>query len=278
MNKLKLLARQSTCLVVPKQLARLSLPFVPKQATRAITTGHLGRRYTPLVEVIQGGSNDPRLNEIYRLRHQVLYGQTKNSLFTPDHDQVFPGENGFEIRDALDDEESTMHYAVRRETDGKLVSSIRAVDGNKAQLEMEKFGWYNVEEPIREAGFSEWCRLICDKSARGTTAVPLLYLQSARQLQDSGIDNVVFMVDTRAKKLLSYYKKWTICEQISETAVRCDEFEKGRESYVMNMPMGSTGSFQRAKFYSTVEVPCIAAIALMPSYNKQPEGGDTMLA
>ena len=187
---------------------------------------------------------------------------------------VYQGENGSEIRDPLDDEPSTYHYAVRR-SDGKLVSSIRAVNGNQTPLEMERFGWYKFEGEVRENGFAEWCRLICDKEARGTTAVPLLYLQSARHQQDLGVDNLVFMVDTKAKKLLDYYKRWTIVEKVSDP-VPCNEFEKGRMSYVMNMPMGKKGSLQRAKFYGAVEVPCIAACAVMPKCNKAKKAGGDM--
>jgi hypothetical protein len=117
----------------------------------------------------------------------------------------------------------------------------------------------------------EWCRLVADPSARGTTAAPMLYVQSVRYHQDEsnefgGNANFAFMVDQRAKKLLNYYNKWTIAEQLSPEPVRCDEYEVGRKSYVMNMPMGKPGTLKRAKFQSHVYWPAVLGTCFMRSY------------
>ena len=105
-------------------------------------------------------------------------------------------DEGYEIRDSLDDEPSTTHYAVRRKSDGKLVSSIRTVCSQKSQLEMERLNWFDLPKAIKDAGAVEWCRLVADREVRGTSAVPMLYQQSVIHQQDLGTQNFVFMVET----------------------------------------------------------------------------------
>lgn len=112
----------------------------------------------------------------------------------------------------------------------------------------------------------EWCRLVGDKTARGTNAVPLLYQQSVLHQQDLGIQSTVFMVDVKATKLLDYYKRWTITEELSDAPVACDEFEVGRRSHVLRMPMGEKGTAARAKFTAAVRIPCLLACTVMPRF------------
>ena len=73
------------------------------------------------------------------------------------------------------------------------------------------------------------------------------------------------MVDSRATNLLKYYKRYTICEEISKGAVECNEYEQGRMSHVMRMPMGLPNSIERAKFVAQVQVPITFAVSVMKS-------------
>ena len=235
------------------------------RAFSGLTLSHL-QRYTPLVEIIES-SDDPRCSEIYQLRHKVLFEQGKNSKFDSSHPQVYKSaDNKWEIRDDLDEDETTIQYAVRSPTTKELVCSIRTVDGNMSTLEMQRHKWYDVDIYIRQDGYVEWSRLVADKSVRGTNAVPLLYQQSVFHQQDLDTHHILFMVDSKAKKLLEYYHRWTICRQLTKEPVLCDEFEKGRRSHVMQMDLGSPDSFQRMKFNTCVALPCLLGITFMKSY------------
>jgi len=189
----------------------------------------------PNVEVITD-SSDPRCDEIYRLRGRVMRNVPDRYVF------------GDQVRGDLDEAESTTHYAYRHPKTGLLVTAIRAVNGVKSQLEMERYGWFNLSEEIKRDGVYEWCRLVADKSVRGTNTAPILYIDSVLHQRSLGNYNCVFMVDQKAKKLMRYYKRLTVCEEISNGPVSCDEFELGRKSHVMWMPTGPPGTVERMKF------------------------------
>jgi len=178
------------------------------------------------------------------------------------------GEKG--VKDKLDEEESTVHFAVRNPNSGKVVASIRTVDANASQLEMERYNWHNLDADLKAGGAVEWCRLVAHREARGTTAAPMLYIQSVRHHQERDVSNFVFMVDQKATKLLDYYNKWTIAEQLTDAPVRCDEFEPGRKSYVMNMPMGAANTPARLKFQTMVYWPAVLGTCFMKSYRDMP--------
>jgi len=224
---------------------------------RRHTTEHMFSRYSAAIETF--GNTDPRADEVYRLRYNVM-STAPGSPFNASHPQVI---DDCKIRDELDCAESTIHYAIRCPKTDEIVAAIRTVDANKSQLDMERYGWFDIPEEIKAGGAVEWGRLIVSPKHRKTNSALRLYVESVRYHQDHGIDNVLFMVDSRAVRLMKYYKRYTICEQISEDAVPCDEFEVGRKSYVMNMPFGATGSLGRINFYTRVEVPILGAIACM---------------
>jgi len=115
-------------------------------------------RYTPLVEIISD-STDARMKEIYEFRYKVLNQQTKHTKFVyGTHPQVYKSEEDtsgltrFQVRDGLDEDESTVQYAVRSPTTGKYVSAIRTVDGNKSKLEMEQHKWFEMPGTFRGGG------------------------------------------------------------------------------------------------------------------------------
>ncbi|GMH91505.1 hypothetical protein TrVE_jg11558 [Triparma verrucosa] len=220
-----------------------------------------------VVEIIDD-SKDPRLEEVYNLRYNVA----RKIMHLPrSHPVVYEQASGnYGVKDALDDEDSTVHFAVRNPNNGKVIAAIRTVDANKSVLEMEKYNWHNLSATIKEEGCVEWCRLCADPSARGSSAAPMLYIQSVRYHQALGNCNFTFMVDQKATKLLKYYNNWTIAEQLTDEPVRCDEFEPGRKSYVMNMPMGKPGTMARAKFQSHVYYPAILGTCFMKSYRDLP--------
>jgi len=210
-------------------------------------------------------SNDPRMKEIYRLRFKV--GRQVMKLSRSDPRVYQDDEDGYyEVRDDLDEEESTVSFLIRNPNDGKPIASIRTVCGVQSQLEMEKFGWFDVPQSIKDGGLVEWCRLCAVKEARGTNAAPMLYLQSVRYHREMKNDNFMFMVDQRATKLIKYYNDWTIAEQLTKEPVSCDEFEVGRKSHVFHMPMGAPLSLARLNFDLRVYYPGVVGISAMRSY------------
>ena len=127
---------------------------------RPITTWHWTNN-NKRVEIITN-PNDSRCNEIFKLRYQVMSEQTPNSPFNENHPMVYLTNNGYEIKDRLDSEPSTVQYALKNSS-GRIVSAIRTVDGNKSQLDMEKYGWFNIPEYVKEQGVVEWGRLVSCK-------------------------------------------------------------------------------------------------------------------
>ena len=218
-------------------------------------------RSLPMVEIITD-KTDPRCLDIFRLRYNVVVDQC-NMKINPTN--IFESSKGKIIIDKHDSSDATVHYAIRNPQTGKFVSAIRTIDANKTQLDMEKYNWFKIDQKIKETGVVEWSRLVSDLSVRKTNTALLLYMQSVYHQQDLGINNVIFMVDSRAKHLMNYYKRYTICEEISNGPVECNEYEQGRKSHVMFMPMGQPGSFERAKFTANVRIPIIFAVSVMKS-------------
>ena len=172
-------------------LSRGILPLPPPGPTPSgIGPTPSGIGYTPRypnVEVITD-SSDPRCDEIYRLRGRVMRNVPDRYVF------------GDQVRDDLDEAESTTHYAYRHPKTGLIVTAIRAVDGVESQLEMERFGWFNLSDDIKRDGVYEWCRLVADKSVRRTNTAPILYIDSVLHQRSLGNYNCVFMVDQKAEK------------------------------------------------------------------------------
>lgn len=221
------------------------------------------KRYLPMVEIITDKS-DPRCLEIYRLRHEVIVNQQKMKINPAN---IFTGPSGKYICDNHDLSDAVVHYAIRNPNTGKYVSSIRTIDGNKTTLDMEKHNWFKLSDTIKADGVVEWSRLVSDASVRKTNAALLLYIQSVNHQQDLGVNNVTFMVDSKAKHLMNYYKRWTICEEISDGPVKCDEYELGRTSHVMLMPMGKENTTERFRFNLGVRIPAIFGVSVLKQYD-----------
>jgi hypothetical protein len=209
-------------------------------------------RKLPMVEIISDAA-DPRCLEIFRLRHKVVIDQCKMTI---NASNIVDSAKGKMIMDDHDMSPATVHYAVRSPKTGEFISSLRTVDANKATLDMEKHNWFQIDNSIKANGVAEWSRLVSDVSVRKTNAAFLLYLQSKYHQQDLGVNNMIFMVDSRATNLMKYYKRHSIAiKEISNGAVECNEYEQGRKSHVMLMPMGKPGTFERHLFTTTVSLP-----------------------
>jgi N-acyl-L-homoserine lactone synthetase len=220
------------------------------------------RRTLPMVEIISDKS-DPRCIDIFRLRYEVVINQCKMKI---NESSIYNSSTGKYICDEHDGSDATTHYAIRNPNTGKIVSAIRTIDAVKTQLDMEKHNWFQLDPKIKQDGVVEWSRLVSDMSVRKTNSALLLYIASVKHQQSIGINNVTFMVDSRATNLMKYYKRWTICDQISKDAVPCDEYEVGRKSYVMLMPTGKPYTYERAKFNTLVELPVTLGAMAMKSY------------
>jgi N-acyl-L-homoserine lactone synthetase len=213
-----------------------------------------------MVEIIKD-KTDPRCLDIYRLRYDVVVNQHKMKV---NKSSVYSGNM---ICDDHDMSDATTHYAIRNPHTGKIVTSIRTIDGNKTALDMEKYNWFHLDKSITDGGVVEYSRLVSDASMKKTNAAILLYMRSVLHLQDTGISNITFMVDSKATQLMKYYKRWTICEELSNGPVKCDEYEMGRKSHVMLVSMGKPNTYDRCKFNSLVMYPAIGCISFMKSYD-----------
>jgi hypothetical protein len=218
-------------------------------------------RRMPFIDIITD-KTDPRCLEIFRLRHDVVVDQCKMKI---NPSNVFDSSKGKVIMDEHDISDATVHYAIRSPITGKYVSAIRTIDANRNILDMEKYNWFHIDHNIKAGGVVEWSRLVSDISVRKTNTALLLYIQSGYYLQDSGVNNIVFMVDSDAKNLMNYYNRYTICHEISKGPVECNEYEQGRKIHVMLMPMGEPGTIDRLKFDVQVRIPIIFAASLMKS-------------
>lgn len=216
-------------------------------------------RRLPMVEIITD-KTDPRCLEIFRLRYNVVIDQFRMRI---NPSNVFDSSKGKIIMDEHDASDATVHYAIRHPTTGKYISAIRTINANQTTLDMEKYNWFHLNDTIKRGGVVEWSRLVSDTSVRKTNTALLLYMQSVYHQQDLGVENVVFMVDSRATNLMNYYKRYTICEEISKGPVDCSEYEQGRKSHVMLMPMGTANSTDRTKFIFQVQIPIILAVSVM---------------
>jgi hypothetical protein len=216
-------------------------------------------RRLPMVEIITD-KMDPRCLEIFRLRYSVVIDQFQMRI---NQSHVFESSKGNIIMDDHDASDATVHYAIRSPVTGKYVSAIRTIDANKTRLDMEKHNWFQLSDAVKSKGVVEWSRLVADASVRKTNTSLLLYMQSVYHQQDLGVENVVFMVDSRATNLMNYYKRYTICKEISNGPVDCKEYEQGRKSHVMLMPMGASKSPERTKFIFQVQIPIIFAVSVM---------------
>ncbi len=218
-------------------------------------------RRMPFIDIITD-KTDPRCLEIFKLRYDVVIDQCKMKI---NKSNIYESSKGKIILDEHDNSDATVHYAIRNPSTGKYVSAIRTIDANKTKLDMEKHNWFQLDQKIKAGGVVEWSRLVSDMSVRKTNTALLLYMQSVYHQQDLGVNNIVFMVDSRAKNLMHYYKRYTICEEISKGPVECNEYEQGRKSHVMLMPMGEPNSKERLKFDLQVRMPIIFATSVMKS-------------
>jgi N-acyl-L-homoserine lactone synthetase len=216
-----------------------------------------------MVEIIKD-KTDPRCLDIYRLRYDVVVNQHKMKI---NESNIFGSDSGKMICDDHDMSDATTHYAIRNSHTGKIVSSIRTIDGNKTALDMEKYNWFQLDKSIKDGGVVEWSRLVSDVSARKTNAALLLYIQSALHCRNMGITNVTFMVDSKATQLMKYYKRWTICDELSNGPVKCDEYEVGRKSHVMLMQMGKPNTYERFRFESCIRLPTTLGAIFIKSYD-----------
>ncbi|GMI41647.1 hypothetical protein TrCOL_g12785 [Triparma columacea] len=272
MSFISLLSRRAGSRLPLGRFSSASVDLSPRisGSQRPISTHHLFKNSLSdksVVEIIED-SSDSTLNDVYRLRFKVA----RKIMHLPrSHPAVIEFEDGsYGVKDELDSDVGTVHFVVRNPNDGNVIASIRTVDANTSKLDMEKFGWHHLSDEIKSEGAVEWCRLCASPDARGTTAAPMLYIQSVRYHQEKGNNNFIYMVDQKAKKLLNYYSKWTPSVQLTKDPVRCDEFEPGRKSWVLAMQMGSPGSLQRAKFQANVYYPAIIGSCFMKSYRDLP--------
>lgn len=215
------------------------------------------------VEIIKDKA-DPRCLDIYRLRYDVVVNQHKMKV---NESSVYESAYGKMICDDHDMSDATVHYAIRNPHTGKIVTSIRTVDGNKTALDMEKYNWFHLDKSIKDGGVVELSRLVSDASMKKTNATGLLYIRSALNCQELGISNFTFMVDSKATRLLQSYKRWSICEELSNGPVKCDEYEIGRKSHVMLVKVGKPNTYDRFKFNSCVLYPAMIGASYMKSYD-----------
>ena len=106
------------------------------------------KRTFPMVEIITD-KTDPRCLDIYKLRYDVVINQNKMKI---NETNVYNSDIGKIICDDHDVSDATTHFAIRNPNNGKYVSSIRTIDGNKTKLDMEKYNWFELDASIKRDG------------------------------------------------------------------------------------------------------------------------------
>ena len=184
--------------------------------------------------------------EIFKLRYKVMVKDVKVNPFPADHYCI----KGEEFRDDYDELPSTGHCLVR--FNGQPVASVRLVDGNQTALEAERYKWVDVREGIRPyvkdvKNIAEPCRVVADRSVRGSNIVPLMYLHCLEWFIEKDIHNIVGMVNSEAKPLIEHYSKWAQCKWINKEPFPTD-FIKGRTLDYCLVSVGAPNSPERDAF------------------------------
>jgi hypothetical protein len=185
--------------------------------------------------------------EIFKLRYKVMVKDVKVNPFPPDHYCI----KGDEFSDDYDFLPSTGHCLVRFH--GQPVASSRIVNGNFVPLEAEKYGWVDVRAGIKPfvkdpKNIAEPCRVVADRSVRGSNVVPLMYLHCLEWFIESKIENFVGMVNTEAKPLIEHYSKWAKCKWINDKPFLANDFIAGRKLDYCIVSVGKPGTPEHDEF------------------------------
>ena len=192
-------------------------------------------------------SDSASMSEIFKLRYKVMVKDVKVNPFPSDHYCI----KGDEFYDDYDLHPSTGHCLVR--FNGKPVASTRIVNGKVLPLEAEKYNWVDVRSGIRPfvkdvTNIAEPCRVVADRSVRGTNITPLMYLHCLEWFIENKIENFVGMVNSEARPLIEHYSKWAQCKWINDKPFEANDFIRGRKLDYCIVSVGLPGTPEHDKF------------------------------
>ena len=188
-------------------------------------------------------------NGAFGLRYkQMVAAKEPNSPFPPDHYCV----HGTSFHDPCDFYPSTFHINMWKKD--AVVATSRYVDGRDEKLEMETFGWYDLRGSHPELGdnFVEPTRTVGDVSIRGSAVVPLMYLRANIEFVERGVGRNIGLVNVRALKLISHYKKWLRYDDVVKAPFSTDDFIPGNQCVVITQQFAKDGDATDHILYNIV--------------------------
>ena len=212
------------------------------------------------LERIVNNTSDPRIEEIYKLRYNVMVRNNKTTKFDKNHQMV----HGEMFRDKFDDLSTTVHQIVSHK--GKIIASNRIVDGRDNRLEMEEENWFDVRAAVKTDSIAEPGRLVADKSARGTRVIPMLYLDTCDWFMENNVSHCTPMVNNKASNLIKHYTKWTGVGILNDNPVSVDSFLEGQKSNVFLLNFGKDNTKERSKFVYTNYLPSHLMLGMMNNH------------
>ena len=199
-----------------------------------IQNGAFGLRYQQMVAVKE--PNSPFPPNHYCIHNSSVHTVTQTPTGTS-HDTV----HTMQFHDPCDFYPSTFHINMWKHD--KVVATSRYVDGKEEKLEMETYGWYDLRKahPELEDNFVEPTRVVGCGSVRGSAAVPLMYLRANIEFVEKGVGKMIGLVNVRAMRLLTHYKKWAPYDMLVEEPFATDEFIPGNECIVVSQEITNDG-------------------------------------
>ena len=199
-----------------------------------IQNGAFGLRYQEMVAVKEPDSPFPP--DHYCIHNSSVHTVTETPTGTS-HDT----SHTMQFHDPCDFYPNTFHINIwKQET---VVATSRYVDGREDKLEMETFGWYDLRKAHPELGdnFVEPSRVVGCESIRGSAVIPLMYLRANIEFAEKGVGKMIGLVNVRALRLLSHYKKWGRYDMLTTEPFATDEFIPGNECVVVSQELTTDG-------------------------------------
>lgn len=192
------------------------------------------------------------LDRLFELRYNLNVRHAKRQVYPKNH---YCLHNDKYFYDHYDFEPSTRHIIIKK--DDNIVAACRMISGRDTLLEAEKMNWYDLREKHPEIGdnFVEPTRIISDKSIRGTFIVPFLYLKSMSWALDNEYEHVIGTVDTKQRRLLNHYQKYTRCQLLNDEPFAAEEFLPNHQCDIVHYTLGKSGSVERNQYIRNVLFP-----------------------
>ena len=200
-------------------------------------------------------SNKVDLNDIYKLRYNVMVRDVKQNPFPASHYCI----HGDEFRDAYDELPTTHHYLIRK--NGVAIASHRLINGNHTIFEIEKYKWFDIRYNLSTShtnvnNIVEPTRVVACRSVRGKYYTQLMLTASFLRIHDDKYESIIGVINADAKPLINHYTKFMpSLYWVSREKFAVPEFILGRYCQALNLYVGTTEKERDVFIYNTI-LPC----------------------